>query len=148
MLTSYTNAFIQILKIPRGTNLSSYTTLYLAFTMSGAFHALSQLQMPCPTNITPAERTVGFFLFFVWQAAAITLEDLMQWCWRKAGRGLRQDTGKLGRRLVGYVWITVSMWASMPLVADTFLRMRIGTESFLPFTIAGPWVQQYVPIPP
>lgn len=53
-----------------------------------------------------------------------------------------------GTRIVGYLWITASIWASMPLVADTFLRMRLGTESFLPFTIAGPFVQKYVPIPP
>ncbi|MCJ1380203.1 hypothetical protein MMC17_003306 [Xylographa soralifera] len=148
MLTSYTDAFIKILKIPRGTNLSSYSTLYIAFILSGAFHALSQLQMPCPTNITPAERTVGFFLFFVWQAVAITVEDLIYWCWRKAGGSVEQNQRHLGRRLVGYLWITASMWASMPLVADTFLRMRMGAESFLPFTVTGPLVQRYVPIPP
>ncbi|KAF2972983.1 hypothetical protein GQX73_g506 [Xylaria multiplex] len=83
MLTSYTDAFIDTVGIPRGTNWSSYTTLYLAFIFSGMFHALSQRQMPCPVDVTDSERVTGFFLFFVWQAAAITFEDFTQWCWKR-----------------------------------------------------------------
>lgn len=85
MLTSYTTAVANSLRIPRGSNLSSYSKLYLAFFISGSFHALGQLHLPRPSNITAAECSIGFFLFFVWQATAITIEDFVQWLVRKSG---------------------------------------------------------------
>ncbi|KAK8105170.1 aminotransferase GliI [Apiospora kogelbergensis] len=146
MLTSYTDAFVEWLGIPRGTNWSSYTTLYLAFLISGTFHALSQRQMPRRADVSDGDVVAGFFGFFVWQALAITLEDAVGWCWR--GLGLRSTGHERWRRLVGYVWVTCCIWASLPLAGDTFLRMRMGEESFLPFTLFGPWVESLVPIPP
>jgi hypothetical protein len=148
MLTSYTDAFVDAVGIPRGTNWSSYTTLYLAFLLSGTFHALSQRQMPCPVDVTDSERVIGFFLFFVWQAAAITFEDFAQWCWRRYTKGLRPGADRLISRVIGYMWVTWCIWTSLPLAADTFLRMRMGEESFLPFTLVGPYVDRLVPVPP
>lgn len=148
MLTLYTDAFINAVGIPRGTNWSSYTTLYLAFLISGTFHALSQRLMPCPVNVSDSERVVGFFLFFVWQAAAITFEDFVQWCWGRYMPGLRLSQNLLFSRVIGYFWVTWCIWSSLPLAGDTFLRMRMGEESFLPFSLVGPYVDRYVPIPP
>ena len=148
MLTSYTDAFIDKLGIPRGTNWSSYTTLYLAFLFSGFFHALSQMTMPCPTNITFAERTHGFFLFFIWQMAAITIEDFAQWCFRKSGGGTGEKDHRLWKTVLGYIWIALSMWWSIPLVGDTFLRMRMGEQSLLPFNLTAKLVERYVAVPP
>ncbi|KAG9230929.1 toxin biosynthesis protein [Amylocarpus encephaloides] len=147
MLTLYTDSLADLLRIQRGTNLSSYTKLYLAFAISGMFHALSQLQMPCPTNITPSERCWGFFLFFVWQTVAITLEDCVQWLYKKAGGKFEDVRGRTLRTAAGYCWVIGSMWLSIPLVGDTFLRMRMGVDSLLPFSIARPLVQKYIPIP-
>ncbi|KAI0401587.1 membrane bound O-acyl transferase family-domain-containing protein [Xylaria palmicola] len=144
MLTSYTDAFVDALGIPRGTNWSSYTTLYLAFLFSGTFHALSQRQLPCPVDVSDSERVTGFFLFFVWQAVAITFEDFAQWLWRRGGLG----ENRLLNRMIGYMWVTWCIWASLPLAGDTFMRMRLGEESFLPFSLAGPYVDRFVPIPP
>ncbi|KAJ8069763.1 hypothetical protein OCU04_000182 [Sclerotinia nivalis] len=140
MLTMYTDGFANYFGIPRGTNISSYTKLYIAFSISGIFHALSQLQMPCPTNITPAERTLGFFLFFVWQMAAITFEDFVQWM-------IPKPIGGRWRKVVGYLWVVASFWASMWLAADTFLRMRMGAESFLPLSFWAGIVESYFPVP-
>jgi hypothetical protein len=145
MLTTYTDVAINTMGIPRGTNWSSYTTLYLAFAISGTFHSLSQLQMPCPADVLDSERTVGFFLFFVWQAAAITIEDVAQWVWKRYGR---VHKGSQVTMTIGYLWVVWSMWTSLPLVGDTFLKMGMGEESFLPFTIAGPFIERFVPIPP
>ncbi|KAI1823902.1 membrane bound O-acyl transferase family-domain-containing protein [Xylaria intraflava] len=148
MLTSYTDAFIDAVGIPRGTNWSSYTTLYLAFAISGTFHALSQRQMPCPVDVTDTEQVTGFFLFFVWQAAAITFEDFIQWCWKRWANDHEALRSTSVKRTVGYAWVIWCIWASLPLVGDTFVRMRMGEESFLPFTLAGPYVDRFVPIPP
>jgi hypothetical protein len=148
MLTQYTDALAKALHIPRGTNFSSYTKLYTAFLISGTFHAMSQLQMPSPINITASERTVGFFLFFVWMMAAITIEDFVQWVVKRVGFGGLKTEGSNIRTLVGWIWVTVVIWTGMPLVGDTFLRMRMGVEPLLPNSFSRDLVEKWVPIPP
>ena len=148
MITSYTDALAHFLRIPKGTNLSSYTKLYFAFLLSGVFHALTQRIMPSPANITVLERTNGVLYFFVWQAAAITAEDFVQWVYRKAGGSLTDKNGKLFRRVVGHVWVIMSIWASLPLVGDCFLKMRMGADPFLSYSLSRAWVEKYVPVPP
>jgi hypothetical protein len=147
MLTQYTEALATFLHIPKGTNLSSYTKLYAAFIFSGTFHALSQLQMPSPVNITTSERTAGFFLFFVWMMAAITFEDFVQWLVRQIGFGALKRLGSGIRVWIGWIWVTVVIWFGMPLVGDTFLRMRMGVEPLLPNSFSRSLVEQWVPIP-
>jgi gliotoxin/aspirochlorine biosynthesis aminotransferase len=144
MLTAYTGGFVDLLGIKRGTNMSSYTQLWLAFTLSGIFHALSQLMAPSPTNITFEERTVGIFLFFLWQAAAITIEDFVHWLWKQGGGSFAKRS--VLRTAVGYAWVLFSMWYSIPLAGDVFLRRRFGVESPLPFTIWGT-VMEHFPLP-
>lgn len=148
MLTSYTDEFVRVLHIKKGTNLSSYSTLYLAFLFSGIFHAISQRQMPRPADVSDSDIVVGFFLFFVWQAAAITVEDFAQWCWKRSAGVHGLGESRYVVRLVGYIWVTLSIWASLPLAGDCFLRMRMGEQSFLPFTLTGPLIDGLVPIPP
>lgn len=148
MLTQYTEALASLLRIPKGTTLSSYAKLYTAFLFSGFFHALSQLQMPSPSNITDAERTIGFFLFFVWMMAAITIEDFCQWMAKPLrSRGFLRD-GSWPSTLLGWVWVTVVMWHGMPLVGDAFLRMRMGVDPLLPNSFSRKLVERWVPIPP
>jgi hypothetical protein len=148
MLTQYTESLATFLSIPKGTNLSSYTKLYAAFVFSGFFHALSQLQMPSPTNITASERTVGFFLFFLWMSAAITIEDFVQWVLRHSGLGALKKEGSGLRKAIGWVWVMVVMWWGMPLVGDTFLRMRMGVDPLLPRSFSRGLVERWIPIPP
>ncbi|KAH6657452.1 membrane bound O-acyl transferase family-domain-containing protein [Truncatella angustata] len=148
ILTSYTDTVIDALGIPRGTNWSSYTTLYLAFLLSGTFHALSQRLMPRPEDVSESGLVIGFFLFFVCQAVVITVEDFGQWCWRRLRRSQAIGQSRRLARVVGYIWVTWSIWTSLPLAGDTFLRMRMGEENFLPFSLFGPYVDRFVPIPP
>jgi len=147
MLTQYSDAVTSTFGIRKGTNLSSYTKLYTAFLISGTFHAFSNLQMPSPVNITTSERTVGFFLFFLWQMVAITLEDFVQWVVRTMKvLGFRRENTWL-RSFVGWTWVTVVMWKSLPLVGDTFVRIRMGVEPPLPNSFSRSLVERWVPIP-
>ena len=145
VLNSWTGAFVDYFGIKRGTNLSSYTQLWLAFLLSGCMHANSMLGLPAPFNITRSERTVGMVQFFLFQAAAITFEDFVQWGWKRLG-GKTENAGPL-LRTVGYVWVVGCFWYSMHFAANVMLRMRLMEESFLPFTLVGAWVQK-LPIPP
>lgn len=147
MLTSYTKSFVNAVGITRGTNWSSYTQLYLAFSLSGAFHALSQRQMPRPVDVSDGDVVVGFFLFFLWQALAITFEDFAQYCWRGCLKRCGIDDSRLVARIVGYVWVTSCIWTSLPLAGDTFLRLRMGEDHMLPFDLTGSLVSRVIPIP-
>lgn len=147
-LTQYTEAFARFFNIPKGTNLSSYTKLYLAFLISGFFHGYCSLMMPAPDNLTPAEHSLGFFLFFIWQVAAITVEDFAQWIVRNTTSGELAREGSRLRTWVGYIWVTAVMYGGLPLVGDMCLRMRFGIDNPLPVSFSRGFVKEYVPIPP
>ncbi|KAF2276648.1 toxin biosynthesis protein [Westerdykella ornata] len=147
-LTQYVDAFADYFNIPKGTNLSSYTKLYLAFLISGFFHGICSLMMPAPDNLSTTERSLGFFLFFIWQVAAITVEDFGQWIARNFTSGELQREGSAMRRWIGYAWLILVMWFGLPLVGDMCLRMRVGVENPLPFSISRGFVEEYIPIPP
>lgn len=149
MLSQYTEAFCAFFGIAKGTNASSYTKLWLAFLISGTFHSLSSLQMPHPANLSAGERSLGFFWFFLWNVSAITLEDFIQWCARQFFR--REVLGgerSWARTIIGYIWVTIAMWQGLPFVGDMCLRLRVGAESPIPFSLSKPYIERYVPIPP
>lgn len=134
-----------MLNITRGTTLSSYTQLWLAFAISGTMHANSMLGLPRPLNITTAECTLGMLRFFLWQALAITGEDFFMWgCRSSFGGAVPRDI----KTVVGRVWSTGSCWYSIACAGDVMLRMRLGEETFLPGTVVGRWVENLVPVPP
>lgn len=122
------------LTIPRGSMLSSYTQIWLAFFASGFMHAQSMLLLPHPPNVTVWESTAGVMAFFLWQAAAITLEDFVQWLFKPYLVG-RDASNSLIRKLVGYLWVTASFWMSLPWAADVMTRLRLTEESFLGFSV-------------
>jgi hypothetical protein len=102
--------------------------------------------LPRPRNITLFDATVGVVQFFVWQALAITLEDFAQYLWRQSGQKIER-LGRL-RYIMGYLWVVCSMWISLPWAADVMMRLKLTEESFLGFTVFGPWVNKMVPLPP
>ncbi|CAI6334294.1 unnamed protein product [Periconia digitata] len=142
MLTAYTDASADFLRIPRGTNFSSYFKLYLAFFISGSFHGLSQLYLPRPSNIAASECSLGFLKFFLCQAVAITLEDLVIWLWGVTGWRTKKVY------FVGYLWVFLFLGWSFPLVGDTVLKMRVGEGDFAPFPLMRPVVNAFIGIPP
>jgi hypothetical protein len=144
-MTTITQFLVNTLQIKRGTNTSSYFQLWATFIFSGLMHAMSMLMLPCPSNITLAEQGLGMIYFFLWQAAAITIEDLVIYCWEKVSvRG-----SKIARvqTIVGFMWVISSMWYSLPFAGDVMMRLRLTEESFLPFTVVGNMIRLYVPIP-
>ena len=139
MFTVYTTAFVHVLGIRRGTTLSSYVQLWLAFLISGLGHATSILILPSPTNITLDERTTGLIKFFLFQAAVITLEDFVQWSSDNfLGNAFNLATF---RTLIGYTWVVCTLWYSLPMAGDVFVRMRLGEDPVLPFTMIGPSIK-------
>ena len=139
MLNGYTGFLTGYFGIKRGGKVSSYTQLWLSFTISGIMHALSMSLLPYSTNITFAERTIGVMIYFLWQAAAITAEDFVQWACRKQSLHIPRTW----RTLIGYVWVTASFWYLLPFAADVLLKLKMGQESPLPFTV----VRQFISLP-
>ncbi|OTB04086.1 hypothetical protein M426DRAFT_321179 [Hypoxylon sp. CI-4A] len=143
-LTKVNGFIVDFLSIHRGTNISSYIQIWLAFTISGFMHAQSMLLLPHPSNITFAERTAGVMAFFLWQAAAITTEDFVQWLWGKLSGDL--EVNPWARRFIGYTWVISTFWVSLPWAADVMMRIRLTEESFLGFSILRSAVQR-IPTP-
>ncbi|KAF2179246.1 hypothetical protein K469DRAFT_754016 [Zopfia rhizophila CBS 207.26] len=144
-LTKATGFVVDVLRIPRGSNLSSYTQIWLAFAISGLMHTQFFVLLPYPSNINFSERTMGVMAFFMWQAAAITLEDFVQWVWCKSGGSVEKSNWF--KTVIGYSWVLGSFWISLPWVADVMMRIRLTEESFLGFSVVREWVQM-IPLPP
>lgn len=143
MLTSYGNAFANFLGIPRGCNLSSYTKLYVAFLISGCFHALGSLHLPRPFDVTAWECAQGYLLFFAWQAAAITLEDCVIWITRARLVRPQSVRARFIFATLGYSWVFLSMWASIPWVEESVRKLGIGTGRFSPFPLTRRMVEAW-----
>lgn len=105
--------------------------LYAAFLLSGVFHAGSIVILPAQVNLTLQDRTLGMVAFFMWQAAAITLEDFVQWvsCTKL---GLPSGSESRFVRLFGYAWVICSFWFSLPLGATVQHRVRLGQDAPIP----------------
>lgn len=108
-------------------------------------HAQSMLLLPHPPNLTTSERSTGVLVFFLWQAVAITAEDFAIWLWRQVSGG--REMSPKASRLIGYAWVTWSMWFSVPWAADVMMRIRITEESMLPLSLVRNVVQR-IPLPP
>lgn len=78
-----------------GTNLSSYTQLYIAFLISGLIHAGGDFMVVRYLPIFPLK-------FFLLQAVAITIEDFVIWC----TRSIRPKLGWLNKA-IGFAWVVV-----------------------------------------
>lgn len=111
--------------------------------MTSFFHAQLNLITPVPSNIDFSERTRGMFQFFLWQALVISFEDAVgavarRWSpLRSAGR-----TWHSLRKPLGWMWVVLSFWISIPWAADLTLRFRFGDELMVPFSVVAPWVSQ------
>ena len=123
----------------KGSTWYSYTHLFVAFSISGVMHAGSMVILPSPRNITLEERTLGIFLFFVYQALAITLEDFVQWLYRRV---CGPSSPGSWSTWIGYVWVAFSFWYSLPLAGNVMLRLRIGEDAPLSYSIVMPLIEK------
>lgn len=118
---------IKVCRIPRGTILSSQLQVWTAFLLSGLGHAQGLLMLPEQTRTSLITRTQGTMMFFLWQALVISCEDMLCMIYEKHGR--RLDRTSHGCRFLGYMWVLLSFWISIPWVADDLLRAGLLTAS-------------------
>ena len=112
----------------RGTNLSSYTQLYVAFFLSAILHFSADFV--CGKRV--ASRSFKFFLL---QPVVITLEDLIIYIGKRLVR--RGETKlKLGKtdesraevvmRVTGYIWVTLWLCLTLPAWLDELSAIGVG----------------------
>ena len=117
------------LKLPRGSNRSSYTQLYVAFFLSGILHFSGDFML---------ERRIVYrsFKFFLLQAVAITFEDFVIYIAKRLLR-LGEFELKPGRvdeswaemvvRVVGYCWVTLWFCLTLPVWVDELNSLGVGS---------------------
>ncbi|KAI1408538.1 membrane bound O-acyl transferase family-domain-containing protein [Hypoxylon sp. FL1857] len=124
----------RFLGLKQGTLGSRYVQLYVAFLLSFSVHEWQ--------SFTSTRRDNGEFAFFMSQPVIITIEDIVQWIWRKSVDPTRRE--KLARleTLVGYAWTIVAFtvtlrpimkgWTSMGLVGgggpDEKAALELGRQ--------------------
>ncbi|KZT51242.1 hypothetical protein CALCODRAFT_443331 [Calocera cornea HHB12733] len=128
-----------VLGLKKGTPLLRYSELYLTFFLSGAVHWVGSYALL--RQYAGANRTV---LFFLLQAAVITLEDLLVAFGKRLGI---KDGWPV--RLLGYVWVVAwlvlltPIWTE-PLVKAGFLELSHQNEfSFVQGIWEGKWHPEY-----
>jgi len=108
------------LKLPRGSNRSSYAQLYIAFFLSGIIHSSGDFMLE--------KRMVSrSFKFFLLQAVAITFEDFIIYIVRGllSRGGVELKPGRVDEswmemvvRVVGYCWVTIWFCVTLPVWLD------------------------------
>jgi len=93
-------AMSTVLGFKPGTLGSSYTQLYVAFFLSGLVHTGGDIVLSFHNPAAP--RSFFSMPFFLLQAFAITVEDILIWMARRMG-----VKGSVWTRAVGYAWVTV-----------------------------------------
>ncbi|KAF8160003.1 membrane bound O-acyl transferase family-domain-containing protein [Crassisporium funariophilum] len=101
------------LQFSAGTLLSSYTQLYIAFFLSGAFHGAADWIVV--RNSATFNRNIAFYTV---QALAITLEDMIIYV------GKRFNIGRLP--LLPYMWVAIWMTWSSPIWLETLIEGGMG----------------------
>ena len=108
------------LNFPRGTSLSSYAQLYVAFFLSAILHFSGDF-------VSEGRIASRSFKFFLLQAAAITFEDLVIYIAKRSLRrsGIELKPGKANEssaeavvRVIGYCWVTLWLCVTLPVWLD------------------------------
>ncbi|KAI1905967.1 hypothetical protein LOZ12_006416 [Ophidiomyces ophidiicola] len=140
MFTGWGNGLARLLGLPPHTNISSYFKLYVAFAISGLFHALMTYTMPSTAQHTFDDRFLLVFKGFFIQAFIVHIEDIILWAYRKLTGDTHGERGKtsadkkrkMWKTLLGYIWVTACIWYSLQLVGDGYLKTGITLTSDVP----------------
>ncbi|KAH0537761.1 hypothetical protein FGG08_005509 [Glutinoglossum americanum] len=93
VVSSFGRSAVRLLGFRRGTNASSYTQLYVGFFVSALIHLVAAFFM--------IRRDSGEMRFFMSQAVAITVEDMVIAAAKKLGI---RPAGWLAKT-IGYLWV-------------------------------------------
>ncbi|KIY66056.1 hypothetical protein CYLTODRAFT_491795 [Cylindrobasidium torrendii FP15055 ss-10] len=131
MLSDPGKWLVKTLRIPRGTNLSSYTQLYTAFILSGVLHACAEY------SITDHWGYSNALVFFPAQAVGIMFEDAVVYLGRVVGFPKR-----LGRA-IGSVWVLLWFVYTLPVLLVPMASVGFLDQSLLlPFSIVKPLIRR------
>lgn len=131
---------------PRGTNLSSYTQIYVAFFLSGLLHSSGDFMIE--------RRMVSrSFKFFLLQAVAITFEDFVIYTAKRLLRrgGFELKPGKAGgswagavARVIGYCWVVLWVCSTLSVWLDGLNAAGWGSSDKGPITqfLLNKWKQR------
>ncbi|KAJ0415691.1 membrane bound O-acyl transferase family-domain-containing protein [Aspergillus carlsbadensis] len=103
------------------------THLFLIFTISGILHVLSAIYAGVPDNIG------AIFLFFVGNAAAIVVEDVVRP--RPPPRARRDSDETAWSCFLGFLGLLAWTFVSVPLFAYTALRIPVQTNVVMPVSL-------------
>jgi hypothetical protein len=110
----------------RNPQIHQVTHLFLIFTISGILHMLSAIYAGVPEN------TGAILLFFVGNAAAMVVEDLVR-PRPRAGGG--RDSESAWTRSLGFLGLLSWTYVSVPLFAYTALRIPVETNEVMPLSL-------------
>lgn len=113
---------------------SRYLQLYLAFFLSFAVHWSQAYNV--------ARRDCGELAFFMSQPVIITVEDFLQWVWRRSVDPERRESLALLEYRVGYAWTiaaftftlmpAITGWVDIGLIGgagpDEVVALRLGRQ--------------------
>ena len=69
----------------------------------------------------------------------------MQWAWKSVTADGKAPEA-WWTKAVGYGWAATSFWVSLPMAGDVMLKMRMGQDTPLPFTLFG-WLSKHINVP-
>jgi len=118
----------KLLKFPHGSNRSSYAQLYIAFFLSGLLHSSGDFML---------EKRMVYrsFKFFLLQAVAITIEDLVMYFTKHMLRrgGIELKVGRvegsweeMAMRVIGYCWVILWVCVTLPGFLDESSAIGLG----------------------
>ena len=165
--SSWSQALVSFLHIPRGTLLSSYTQLYTTFAISGFFHGVISHITPASQQHTVYESFWLYFNFFILQGMAIQFEDAVigsyerlfptqssssssssssscHHAYQSKGNGKRGDTadveisGVTWKTILGYIWVIGWFCFSLGWAGDASLKSGLYTIQAAKFSIIRP----------
>ena len=157
--TSYTQALVSFLRVPRGTLLSSYVQLYTTFLISAFFHGMTTYMAPPSAGHSLHDSFWLFFNFFILQAMGIHFEDTVIGIYdrvfpsnvrsvnteekKRDGLEAEVDNTPSWKTLVGYTWLICWFWFSLGWGGDANLKSGLATINPIKLSIVGPLVDWY-----
>ncbi|PCH43447.1 hypothetical protein WOLCODRAFT_75865 [Wolfiporia cocos MD-104 SS10] len=120
----------RLIRLQPGSRASSYTQLYIGFTVSGLVHCGGDLMVQ-PSAFGSS------FSFYIAQAVAISLEDAVIALARSSGICYSHRMS----RFLGYIWVFTWLWISTPWAVMCLEKVGIIETHRMPFSLITALIQ-------